>query len=165
MTDLICLTVRQPWAWAIVAGLKDVENRTWSTKRRGLLGIHAGLRVDSAGFEFLRSLGIELPAHLPTEALVGAVDLVAIADDSPSPWAFLDCRHWLLDSARMLDRPIPMRGKMGLFGAPASVADAFRHTAGDLHESASDHHPSPQRSPLFPIAESDVPLPFEPGHC
>lgn len=25
------LTIRQPWAWAIVSGGKDVENRTWAT--------------------------------------------------------------------------------------------------------------------------------------
>jgi hypothetical protein len=37
-----CLTVCQPWAWAIVHGRKHVENRTWATDYRGPLLIHAG---------------------------------------------------------------------------------------------------------------------------
>src|SRR5207302_502261 len=36
------LTVRQPWAWAIVQGKKDVENRSWRTDHRGMVAIHAG---------------------------------------------------------------------------------------------------------------------------
>ena len=36
------LTIRQPWAWMIVNGYKDVENRTWATRERGLILIHAG---------------------------------------------------------------------------------------------------------------------------
>jgi hypothetical protein len=35
------LCVRQPWADLIVAGVKDVENRTWSTRHRGPLVIVA----------------------------------------------------------------------------------------------------------------------------
>lgn len=37
------LTVREPWASAIVYGPKAVENRTWATSYRGLLAIHAGM--------------------------------------------------------------------------------------------------------------------------
>ena len=38
------LTIRQPWAWAIVHGGKDVENRSRSLgPYRGLVAIHAGL--------------------------------------------------------------------------------------------------------------------------
>lgn len=31
------LSIRQPWAWLIIHGGKDVENRTWHTKHRGAL--------------------------------------------------------------------------------------------------------------------------------
>jgi len=34
------LSVKQPWATYICAGLKDVENRTWTTDYRGRLLIH-----------------------------------------------------------------------------------------------------------------------------
>lgn len=42
------LTVRQPWAWAIIHGGKDVENRTRNIAGdyRGPVAIHAGLVED-----------------------------------------------------------------------------------------------------------------------
>ena len=40
----IALSVRQPWAWALLFGGKDVENRTWSTRHRGRIWIHASKR-------------------------------------------------------------------------------------------------------------------------
>lgn len=36
------LTVRQPWASLIAAGVKTIETRSWSTEYRGPLAIHAG---------------------------------------------------------------------------------------------------------------------------
>jgi ASCH domain len=46
---LTALTVRQPWAWAITHGQKNIENRTWTTCYRGPLAIHAGSRWDEDG--------------------------------------------------------------------------------------------------------------------
>lgn len=37
------LSVRQPWAWLIVNGYKDIENRDWSTQQRGRIWIHTGV--------------------------------------------------------------------------------------------------------------------------
>lgn len=37
-----CLSIQQPWAWAIVTGLKRIENRTWRTPHRGPMLVHAG---------------------------------------------------------------------------------------------------------------------------
>ena len=37
-----CLTVRQPYAWAIIKGAKDVENREQKRMYMGRLHIHAG---------------------------------------------------------------------------------------------------------------------------
>lgn len=36
------LSVKQPWAWAIIHAGKDIEKRTWRTDYRGPLLIHAG---------------------------------------------------------------------------------------------------------------------------
>lgn len=49
MSDLRALSVRQPWAWAIANGNKDVENRSRLTKYRGPIAIHASLTWDSDG--------------------------------------------------------------------------------------------------------------------
>ena len=35
------ITIKQPWASLIAAGLKDIENRTWKTNFRGRVLIHA----------------------------------------------------------------------------------------------------------------------------
>lgn len=37
----IGLSLRQPWAWLVATGLKDVENRVWQTTRRGPFLVHA----------------------------------------------------------------------------------------------------------------------------
>jgi hypothetical protein len=42
MTPNKALSIRQPWAHLIVAGIKQIENRTWTTRYRGPLLIHAG---------------------------------------------------------------------------------------------------------------------------
>lgn len=46
------LTVRQPWAWAIIHGGKDVENRVRNIAGtyRGLVAIHGGLTLDVDAF-------------------------------------------------------------------------------------------------------------------
>lgn len=48
------LSIRQPWAWLIVHGFKDVEIRSWGTEYRGLFLVHAGLQVDTVGYDWLR---------------------------------------------------------------------------------------------------------------
>lgn len=40
------LSIKQPWAALLVAGVKTIEVRTWSTKRRGTVLIHASKRPD-----------------------------------------------------------------------------------------------------------------------
>jgi len=44
------LTVRQPWAWAIVFAGKDIENRTWKSKYcyGSTIAIHAGYNLESS---------------------------------------------------------------------------------------------------------------------
>jgi hypothetical protein len=41
------LTIRQPWAELILRGRKPFELRTWRTKYRGPLVIHAAAKVDA----------------------------------------------------------------------------------------------------------------------
>ena len=38
------LTIRQPWASLIALGVKTIETRSWPTRYRGPIAIHAGLR-------------------------------------------------------------------------------------------------------------------------
>lgn len=92
------LTVQQPWAWAIVHGGKDIENRTTLWKYRGPLAIHAGTRWSDRGTDHplitaaaWRAGGDVLPTaqkygpdfvlpgpEWPVGAIIGTVDLVEV---------------------------------------------------------------------------------------
>lgn len=48
MPEIRCITVQQPWAFAITRG-KNIENRSQNVRYRGLLAIHAGLRWSHRG--------------------------------------------------------------------------------------------------------------------
>src|SRR4051794_18968482 len=39
------LSLKQPWAWAVSAGKKKVENRSWNTPYRGTVYIHASTKL------------------------------------------------------------------------------------------------------------------------
>ncbi|NJN54505.1 MAG: hypothetical protein HC804_06980 [Anaerolineae bacterium] len=46
------LTVRQPWAWAIINAGKDNENRNWHTNFRGRVFIHAAIGMTHDEYEW-----------------------------------------------------------------------------------------------------------------
>jgi hypothetical protein len=84
------LTIRQPWAWAIIHGGKDVENRSWSTKHRRPLLIHAGSAFEPRGYETVQQLATQQPpppSELIHGAIIGVVGLVDCVRDSHSKWA------------------------------------------------------------------------------
>lgn len=47
------LTLRQPWASLVALGVKTIETRSWSTRYRGRLLIHAGARPIGTGALYL----------------------------------------------------------------------------------------------------------------
>ena len=49
--EMRALSIRQPWAWLIVNGHKDIENRSWRTKYRGPFLVHAGLKVEKEVYD------------------------------------------------------------------------------------------------------------------
>lgn len=132
---MFALTVRQPWAWAIMHGGKNVENRTWNTRIRGRIAIHAGAtfgtieRMDIQAIrEIYRQLGRDpdsvpypRPADdLPTApyalgAIIGTADLVDCVTAFDSPW-FFGPHGFLLANREPLPRPIPYKGRQGFFG-------------------------------------------------
>jgi hypothetical protein len=96
-----------------MAGIKDVENRSWTTTYRGRLAIHAGARVEADGLAAHRHL---LPGgDLPRGAMLGTVQLVDIVENHPSAWAIAGLWHWVLADPKLYSRPIAMRGWLGLW--------------------------------------------------
>lgn len=112
------LSVRNPYAWLIVAGLKPIENRTWAVEHRGPLLIHAAKKPAQ------RSIG-EIEAQyrvtidqdeLQFGGIIGVVDLVSIVRHSNSIW-FDGPFGWVLANARRLPF-VPCIGSQGLFNGP-----------------------------------------------
>lgn len=94
------LSVRQPWAWAIIHAGKDIENRSWQAvnhglAKRGRIAIHAakGMTreeyVDAAEF-MLKDLRIEYPParELLRGGIIGSVEVVNVVTEHDSPWFF-----------------------------------------------------------------------------
>jgi len=115
------LSVRQPWAWLIVNGYKDIENRDWSTKLRGRIWIHTGVhRVIKAEYEQLvencEAVGIrKFPKidEFETGGIVGSVEIVDCVTKSKSFW-FQGKYGFVLKDART-SRFRTMPGRLGFF--------------------------------------------------
>lgn len=134
------LSVRQPWAWAIIHGGKDIENRNWGTKYRGPLAIHAGKAFDMTAREFESLLRNDFGPHWsnmceafigeydsignePRGAIIGVVDLVDClpSHSCDSPWKAgpdPDYFCWILANPRPLATPLLLKGQLGLFEVP-----------------------------------------------
>lgn len=118
------LSVRQPWAWAIIYAGKDIENRSWQAvnhglKRRGRVAIHAAKGLTRAEYleacEFMRGLGVICPppAALDCAGIIGSVDVVDVVRQSDSPWFFGPRGLVLQDPAPC--EFIPAVGQLGYF--------------------------------------------------
>jgi hypothetical protein len=115
------LSIRQPWAWLIVSGYKDVENRTWATTHRGLFLIHASGRPMTRSEEadlrlWCEEVGIDPPAFpLPTGGIVGraVLDDCVTSDPEDSPW-FEGPYGFLLGDTEPLPF-FPCKGRLGFF--------------------------------------------------
>lgn len=55
------ITIKQPWATLIAKGYKEYEFRTWKTKHRGDILIHAGKGIDKNAVERFKHLNLEYP--------------------------------------------------------------------------------------------------------
>lgn len=55
------ITIKQPFATLIKEGLKEYEFRTWKTKYRGDILIHAGKGIDKVAMKNFEHLNLEYP--------------------------------------------------------------------------------------------------------
>jgi hypothetical protein len=121
------LSIRQPWAWLIIHGGKDIENRSWHTKLRGRFLVHAAkgmtkaeyiaaLEVVSgaASFETLKNL--PMMEDLERGGIVGSVELVDSVDTSESPW-YMGEKAFLLRDPKPLPFS-PLKGRLNFFEVP-----------------------------------------------
>ena len=127
------LSVKQPWASLIAHGVKDIENRTWKTKFRGRIYIHASqnLPKDHWGLlsplQYRKAMDFIIDKNDPIlelGAIIGEVDIVDCVINHESIWAekalfphdSKPIYNWVLDNAVLYDEPIlNVKGKLSLW--------------------------------------------------
>lgn len=117
------LSIRQPWAWLILYGGKDFENRDWATKFRGPFLIHASKGMTTREYGEVRDFLMDRvktklprPEDLLRGGIVGRADLVDCVTESESPWFFGDYGFKLANIKPLPFRPL--RGALGFFDVP-----------------------------------------------
>lgn len=127
LSRMKALSLRHPWVDAILAGTKTIEVRTWATRYRGPLLLHAAAAWGVAEREAATRLGVAAPAPGTSGAVVGMATLIECRPVKPGDWALaalppLEGRlwAWVLAEARPID-PVPARGSRRLFNVDESL--------------------------------------------
>ena len=120
------LTIKQPWATLIMQGNKRFEFRSWQTKYRGELLIHAGKEIDK---EAVKRLSKYLPKELPQGKIIGKVTLVNCVKMTPelkeellkenrdiyTKSSFQENYGWQLEDVNVFNEPIDAKGHLSLW--------------------------------------------------
>ncbi len=120
------LTIKQPWATLIMQGDKRFEFRSWQTKHRGELLIHAGKGIDK---EAMKRLSDYLPEELPYGKILGSVKLVDCIKMSPelkglllkensdiyTKSSFQEKYGWEMTDVEVFEQPINIKGHLSLW--------------------------------------------------
>lgn len=122
------LTIRQPWAWAIFHAGKTIENRSWATRLRGTVAIHAAKGMTDKEYNGAARFIIELTgqsdhfyqASLVRGAILGTVEIVDCVSQSDSPW-FMWEYGFVLRNPIVLPEPIPCKGALGFWDVPQDL--------------------------------------------
>ena len=135
------LSVKQPWAFLICSGIKDIENRTWKLpeKYKGeRVLLHASAHIRKSTKDLLNKeqfdviLGLSdlnkekyFDGRQVEHAIIGAVKFSDCVVNHPSIWAEhsrgwpSDPKHiynWVVSDAILFDKPIlNVKGKLGFW--------------------------------------------------
>jgi hypothetical protein len=129
------LSIKQPWASLIAHGIKDIENRTWKTKYRGKIYIHAcqNLPKDHWGLlnplQYRKAMDFIIDNNDPVlqlGAIIGEVEIIDCVINHPSIWAekttLLEpslektIYNWVLANPTLYDKPIlNVKGKLSFW--------------------------------------------------
>lgn len=127
------LTIKQPWADLIIAGVKDIENRTWKTSYRGRILIHASKvpcsRGDLDAYPLpALSKNINLNEYAPGQftngAIIGSIELVDCVMNHPSEWAEKGVYNWVLANPVKFEKPIlNVKGMLALWDCKGNISN------------------------------------------
>jgi hypothetical protein len=132
------LSIKQPWASLIAHGIKNIENRTWKTKFRGRIFIHASAKsVQIHKYLSEEQLNVLRNRKEPWDithlsAIIGEVDIIDCVVNHHSIWAEKTAGryvgdgvfvlsekpiyNWVLSNAVLYDKPIlNVKGKLSFW--------------------------------------------------
>lgn len=127
------LSIRQPWAFLIANGLKDLENRDWPTSFRGPLLIHAGKQFEDEAIDWIldrledgdmRKRLLVGKSAFQCGGIVGVAKMVDCVTWSDSKWF---CGEYGFVFERVTPLPfMPLRGQLKFFDAPQAIVEQVR---------------------------------------
>jgi len=119
------LTVKNPWASLIINGYKKYEFRSWKTNYRGKILIHAGLSIEKDMLSRFACYNLDyINGAIIGEAEV--VDCILVDEhfnnelNTINPIVYAKSNHietyaWKLKNIKKYDKPIYIKGKLGLW--------------------------------------------------
>lgn len=137
------LSVLQPWASLIAEGKKRIETRSWPTRYRGRILIHASLgrpgwaRTAWNSSSLLRDVRASSFADLPRGVILASARLVDVEQfgfgfNWRDRYSAEECARgkiefgqfgWMLAGVLALRSPIAWRGRLGLVDCPADILE------------------------------------------
>ena len=138
----VALSIKQPWAWLICAGYKDIENRDWGIGKDknpmftiplpSRVYVHTGKSQDeltketiafvlrrldnkqAANFMLHCQIQAGVPPLFAFDSVIGEVTITACVKESASPW-FVGEFGFKLENPTLYKVPITYPGKLGFF--------------------------------------------------
>jgi hypothetical protein len=137
------ISIIQPWATLIALGEKKFETRSWATKYRGELGIHASKKVDkdiclNEPFKSVLAKHGYTTDNLPTGAIIAIStlsDCLEVTAEDYKRAELANCKHvvtgkeyefglyeegryaWELTDVKRIE-PIPAKGQLRMWEHP-----------------------------------------------
>lgn len=119
------LTIKEPWASLIINGYKKYEFRSWKTKYRGKILIHAGMSLEKDAAKRYSEYNLEYyKGAIIGEATITDCILVDTKFNEElrkiNPLVYARSNHvetyaWKLENIKKYDKPIYIKGKLGLW--------------------------------------------------
>ena len=146
------LSIKQPWAWLICAGYKDIENRNWKIGRNPRHGQYSSRDIANFTINMPERIYVHASKHHDTSdglldyiyrifdadiphgmfelipemygAIIGEVDIIDCVTESKSPW-FVGKYGFVLANPKLYDKPLPYRGQLGFFTPELTEVEVF----------------------------------------
>ena len=119
------LTIREPWASLIINGYKKYEFRSWKTNYRGKILIHTSQKIEKEMLSRFKDYNL----NCVSGSIIGEAELTdcILVDEKfnqnlrkTDNVVYGKSNHvekyaWKLENIKKYDKPIPMKGKLGLW--------------------------------------------------